>query len=126
MLSLSQLSERGVKHLEADLKYLSNVFHALDLAAPPILDHLTLLAGFGTEEAVNHLAQETTTGEWILTACLFVCARLLASEFVRVSRVKLRWLVVNCILLGLRSTACCGVCFVFGRYCGMFSPLACG
>eukprot|EP00903_Cladosiphon_okamuranus_P014110 g13116.t1 len=62
VLTLPQLSERGVKHLEADLKYLSNVFHALDLPAPPVLEHLSVLAGLGRDEAVTHLAQETVAG----------------------------------------------------------------
>lgn len=63
VLSLPQLSERGVKHLDADVKYLSNVFHALDLPAPPILEHLSLLAALDRDHAVAHLAQETVTGE---------------------------------------------------------------
>lgn len=63
VLSLPQLSERGARHLEADVKYLSNVFNALDLAAPPVLEHLSMLAALGREEAATHLAQETVTGE---------------------------------------------------------------
>lgn len=63
VLSLPQLSERGTKHLEADLKYLSNVFHALDLPAPPVLEHVSLLAGLSRDEAATHLVQETVTGE---------------------------------------------------------------
>ncbi len=63
VLSLQQLSDRGVKHLEADVKYLTNVFHALDLAAPPVLEHLGLLAALGKDEAATHLAQETVAGE---------------------------------------------------------------
>ena len=63
VLALPRLSERGVKHLEADLKYLSNVFHALDLSAPPVLEHVTSLVELGTEEAYGHLAQETVAGE---------------------------------------------------------------
>ncbi|CAM9472002.1 unnamed protein product [Ectocarpus sp. 4 AP-2014] len=62
VLSLPQLSERGTKHLEADLKYLSNVFHALDLPAPPVLEHLSLLAGLSRDEAATHLVQETVVG----------------------------------------------------------------
>ncbi|CAM9755167.1 unnamed protein product, partial [Ectocarpus fasciculatus] len=62
VLSLPQLSERGTKHLEADLKYLSNVFHALDLPAPPVLEHVSLLAGLSRDEAATHLIQETVTG----------------------------------------------------------------
>lgn len=63
VLALPKLSERGVKHLEADLKYLANVFNALDLSAPPILEHVTSLAALETEEAMGHLAQETVSGE---------------------------------------------------------------
>lgn len=63
VLSLPQLSERGVKHLDADVKYLSNVFHALDLPAPPILEHLSLLAALDRDHAAAHLAQETVAGE---------------------------------------------------------------
>ncbi|CAN0542112.1 unnamed protein product, partial [Ectocarpus sp. 12 AP-2014] len=63
VLSLPQLSERGTKHLEADLKYLSNVFHALDLPAPPVLEHVRLLAGLSRDEAATHLVQETVAGE---------------------------------------------------------------
>eukprot|EP00904_Undaria_pinnatifida_P008473 jgi/Undpi1/4756/HiC_scaffold_18.g08109.m1 len=63
MLSLPRLSERGVKHLEADLKYLSNVFHALDLAPPHALEHVSMLASLGKEEAASHLAQETSAGK---------------------------------------------------------------
>ncbi|CAM9293267.1 unnamed protein product [Scytosiphon promiscuus] len=59
VLSLPKLSERGVKHLDADVKYLSNVFHALDLPAPPILEHLSLLAALDRDHAAAHLAQET-------------------------------------------------------------------
>lgn len=52
-----------MKHLEADLKYLSNVFHALDLPAPPVLEHLNVLAALGRDEAATHLAQETVAGK---------------------------------------------------------------
>lgn len=64
VLSLDQLSDRGVKHLEADVQYLCNVFHALDLAAPPILEHLMVLAALGRDEAVGHMAQETVSGKF--------------------------------------------------------------
>lgn len=63
VLTLPQLSERGVKHLDADVKYLSNVFHALDLPAPPVLEHLSVLAALSRDEAVTHLAQETVAGK---------------------------------------------------------------
>lgn len=52
-----------MKHLEADLKYLSNVFHALDLPAPPVLEHLRVLAALGRDEAVTHLTQKTVAGK---------------------------------------------------------------
>lgn len=63
VLSLTRVSERGARQLEADLKYLSNVFHALDLAPPPALEYLTMLVALGGEEAASHLAQETVAGE---------------------------------------------------------------
>lgn len=63
VLALPQLSERGVKHLEADVKYLSNVFHALDLAAPPVLEHLSLVTSLSRDEAVTRLVQKTVVGE---------------------------------------------------------------
>eukprot|EP00752_Nemacystus_decipiens_P003518 g3245.t2 len=78
VLTLPQLSERGVNHLDADVKYLSNVFHALDLPAPPVLEHLSVLAGLSRDEAVTHLAQEKVSGYGPAGAILAKVERRLA------------------------------------------------